>query len=85
MRVIAKEVIEGITRIIWCPNRQGDLAVERCVSFVKSGREDCLECSYRIKAQYNSLRIRRRIKPQDRELNRYYNRRKVFRGREETE
>lgn len=80
-KVVEIEIIEGIVRVIWCPSRQGELTVERCVSFIKSGREDCLQCSYRFKAQYSSLRIRERIKPGDRSLNRHYKRRKVFGGR----
>lgn len=76
--VIEKEVIEGIARVVWCPNRQAELAVERCVAFIKSGREDCLRCPYQIKAQYASLRIRDRIKPQARDQDQYYYRRKVF-------
>jgi len=84
-KVIEMEVVEGITRVVWCPSRQGKLAVERCVAYIKQDREDCLRCDYRAKAQYNSLRIRGRIKPQDRELDRYYKRRKVLRGRGEIE
>jgi len=77
-KVIETEVIEGIIRVVWCPSKKGELAVEKCVAFIKQGREDCLQCEYRIKAQYSSLRIRDRIKPQDRGSERYYKRRKIF-------
>lgn len=77
-KVVEVEIVEGIVRVIWCPSMQSELTVERCVSFIKSGREDCLQCSYQFKAQYSSLRIRERIKPKDRGSERYYKRRKVF-------
>ena len=77
-KVIEREIVEGIIRVIWCPIRQTDLAVERCATFINEGREDCLQCGYQIKAQYNSLRIRDRIKLKDRGSGGHYKRRKIF-------